>query len=87
MAVYYYGWSCFERSVINRNCTEWYFLRIYDTGSKINPSSFSGIIECMHHTVFGGNQMLCNVLQFYLTRASVYKNMNPRNVFLLCYHG
>ena len=86
MAVYKYNWSCFARSVICRNCTEWHFLRVYDTGSKINPSISSGIIECMHHTIFYGNQMLCNVPQFRNTSASLFKDMAPSNVFLLCYH-
>ena len=86
MAVYKYKWSCFTRSVICRNCTEWHFLRVYDNGSKINPNISSGIIAYMYHTIFCGNQMLRNVPQFRNKSASLYKNMTPRNVFLLCYH-
>ena len=87
MAVYKYNWSCFASSVICRNWTEWQFLRVYDTGSKINPNISSGIIGCMHHTIFCGNQMLRNVLQFRNKSASLYKNMTPRNVFLLVIIG
>ena len=69
------------------NCTEWHFLRVYDNGSKINPNISSGIIAYMHHTIFCGNQMLRNVPQFLNKSASLYKNMTPRNVFLLCYRS
>ena len=85
MAVYKYNLSCFARSVICRNCNEWHFLRVYDTGSKINPNISSGIIACMDQTIFCGNQMLRNVPQFRNKSASLYKKMTPRNVFLLCY--
>ena len=73
MAVFKYNWRYFARSVICRNCTEWHFLTVYDTGSKINPSISPGIIECMHHTTFCGNEMLRNVLQFRNTSASLVK--------------
>ena len=67
----------------SRNCTEWHFLRVYDTGSKINPNISSGIFACMHHTIFCGNQMLRNVLQFRSKSASLYKNMTPRKYVII----
>ena len=83
MAVYKYKWSCFVRSVIYRNCTLWHFPRAYDFGNKINQSIPSGISKCVPHTTFCGNQMLCNVPQFRHLRASLYKNITPRKIFLL----
>ena len=77
MAVYKYKWSCYAKSVIDRNCTWWYFPRAYDIGNKINPSIPSGMISVNVCPIPHFAESKCYVMsrKFRHSRASLYKNM------------